>query len=131
MDELTNQTPPVEYPAVVIGGRTLTLKSGLLADFVLDRRQIDTTQILPILRANKAGSRSLIIELFAALVAHNFVELGEPIPTAEQWCLRLGTDVLRDLGTKLIRALFPNIPAPTDAPGAGSSDPKAATPGVQ
>lgn len=131
MEDLATQTPPVEYPAVIIGGRTLTLKSGLLADFVLDRRQIDTSQILPILRANKPGSRSLIIELFAALVAHNFVELGEPIPTAEQWCLRLGPEVLRELGAKLIRALFPNLPAPTDALGAGSNDPKAATPGVQ
>lgn len=125
-------TPPLDHPAVVIGGRTFTLKYSLLADFVLDRRGIDTTQIIPTLKSNKAGRNSLVIELFAACVAHNFVELGEKVPTPEEWCLRLGADQLRDIGAKLVKALFPNLPAPdaTVEPG-GEAKEQTTAPAVQ
>lgn len=103
---------PLDPPKVIVGGRELTLKYSLLADYVLDRRGIDTTQILAVLRANKPGRSSLVIELFAACVAHNFVEAGDPVPTAEQWCLRLNTDQLKELGGKLVLAMFPDMPAP-------------------
>lgn len=109
--------PPLDHPAVIIGGRTLVLKYSLLADYVLDKRGIDTSQIIPTLRGNKPGRNSLVIELFAACVAHNYVEAGEPVPTPEQWCLTLSAEQLRELGSKLVRALFPNLPAPA-APGA-------------
>jgi hypothetical protein len=108
---IAGPTPPLDHPAVVIGGRTLTLKYSLLADYVLDRRGIDTKGIIPTLRSDKPGRNSLIIELFAACVAHNFVEAGEPVPTPEQWCLRLTIEQLRELGGNLVRALFPNLPA--------------------
>ena len=111
MDEKTLPTPPVDHPAVIIGGRALTLKYSLLADYVLDKRGIDTSAIVPTLRSAKPGRNALVIELFAACVAHNFVDNQEPIPTPEQWCMRLGSDQLRDIGAKLVRALFPNLPA--------------------
>lgn len=117
-----NPTPPIDYPAIVIGGRTLTLKFSLLADFVLDRRGIDTSQIIPILRSGKPGRNSLSIELFAACVAHNYVEAGEPVPTPEQWCLRLTPELLKDIGTKLVAALFPNLPAPALTTGGEASE---------
>lgn len=116
MDPVKNPLPPLEPPAVIIGGRTLTLKYSLLADYVLDRRGVDTSQIIPVLRSGKPGRNSLIIELFAACVAHNYVEAQEPVPTAEQWCLRLSIDDLKDLGGKLVKAMFPNMPTPA-APG--------------
>ncbi len=125
MDPTQTPTPPLELPAVVIGGHTFTLKYSLLADFVLDRRGIDTTQIVTVLRSNKPGRNSLVIELFAACVAHNFVELGEKVPTPEEWCLRLGENTLKDIGAKLVLALFPNLQALTADGAKGNGKPAA------
>lgn len=112
MEENKTPTPPIDHPTVVIGGRSLTLKYSLLADYVLDRRGIDTTQIVATLKSDKPGRKSLVLELFSACVAHNYVEAGEPVPTTEQWCTRLKPEQLQELGKKLVAALFPNLQAP-------------------
>jgi len=114
-------TPPRALPAMVINGRTLTLKSSLLAEFILDKRGVDTKSdaIIATLRSERPGRTSLILELFAAFVAHNYVERGETAPTPEQWCLLLGPDLLKEAAEKLVAALFPNLPT---SPQAGEGD---------
>lgn len=110
MADQTTGTPPVEHPVVTLGGRSLSMKYSLLADYILDKRGIDTKQLIPLLTADKPGRAALVIDLFAACVAHNFVEAGDPVPTSEQWCTRLSSDQLRELSTKLVKVLFPNAP---------------------
>jgi hypothetical protein len=124
---MSPQNPPLEPPTITIGGRTLTLKFSLLSDYVLDKRGIDTAQIVPTLKSGKPGRSSLIIELFAACVAHNYIEAGEPVPTPEQWCLKVPPEMIRELGKKLIEALFPNLPAPVEEAGGEEKQ----TPAVQ
>lgn len=81
---------PIEYPTVKIGQDTYTLKMSLGAQVMMDNAGV-ALGMIPELAKNPyaVGQLTLMMKLFAALVAHHFVEAGQPIPTFEYWAHRI------------------------------------------
>jgi len=78
---------------ITIGEDTYTVKFSMLSQFILDEAGIGPNE-LKVLGAetSRPGKVSLMFKLFAAGVAHHFVNQNQPVPSAAQWAARLGED---------------------------------------
>ena len=109
---------PIQYPIVTIEGTPYTVKFSMLAQYVLDDAGIDTRQLQEMLTRPGAGKVALFMKLFAAGVAHHFVEQKEPVPTAAEWSARLGDDsakfgeIVRAVKAAMGKAPSPEAAAP-------------------
>lgn len=109
------QMPPIDFPSVKIGNETLTLKMSILAAFLLDTWGIAPESVGPMLtNFTGPGRYSLMWKLFAAMVAHNYVDKNLPYPSPEQWLLKLKSADVQPIFTKIIDAL--GKAQPSDAP---------------
>lgn len=79
---------PVAYPTITFGEQTYTVKFSMLSQYVLDEEGVDPRQLPEIMRSPRPGKVALMFKLFAAAVAHHFVEAGQPIPTGAEWAMR-------------------------------------------
>ena len=114
---------PIEYPVVTIAGRALQVKCGLLAELQLSRQGLSVGDALK--RMPKKGEKndphivSDMMDLWAACTAENFVAAGEPIPTADQWALRIPMDqwgaCCKAVGEALVKALRLAVPPQASA----------------
>ena len=124
---------PIDYPVVTVKGRALVVKCGLLAELQLSRQGIGVSDALKRMpRKEKPGPvdpRILadMMDLWAACTAENFVEAGEPVPTADQWALRIPPDqwgeCCRAVGTALVKALRLAVQPPAPAADLASATP--------
>lgn len=107
---------PIAYPTVTIDGKEYSVKFSMLAQYVLDDEGIDTRQLQEMMTKPGAGKVALFMKLFAAGVAHHFVEIKAPIPTAAEWSARLGDDSAK-FGeiVKAVKAAMGKAPSPADA----------------
>jgi hypothetical protein len=142
-------TAPMDYPTVVVGGRTYSLKYSLMAKYRLSRRGIDEKQLLTtfdqiinsLMAAKAAGQDRFVIptpwwaalvDTFDACVAHMYVGSAEVAPSADQWAAALepefdkNPELAVELFTKLRTAIL-KVPRPSEAP-AVAAEPAAAQP---
>ena len=76
---------PVKYPSVKLGGVEYTLKFSVLAEFIADDLRLNLREFFNGLRGDNVGTLAGFLKLFSAMVAHNFVALGQPVPKPEHW----------------------------------------------
>lgn len=108
--------PPVVYPTVEVGGESYLLKFEIGAQFMLDEMGVNMSQLGAILGNPKApGKMAIIIKLFAACVAGNFVDVGDSPPSAEQWAHRITTEDFKAICETLPKAIA-KAPRPTEMP---------------
>lgn len=108
--------PPVVYPTVQVGEETYTLKFDIGAQFMLDEMGVNMGQLGAILSNPRApGKMAIIVKLFAACVAGNFIDVGDAPPTAEQWAHRITTDDFKAICETLPKAIS-KAPRPTEVP---------------
>ena len=92
--------PPAEWPKVLLGGRSYTVKYGMLANYELSRSGVSPDSVLNLLRnAEDPHNFSYIIDLWRACTAHEF-KLADPpqtIPTIEQWIAAIEADTTEPL----------------------------------
>jgi hypothetical protein len=109
---------PLGDPVVTIGDKSYSLKFSLLCQYIADRRGVDLEHLIPMIPNPEPGEGkpamvvkpgpgklALILDLFAAMVAHNFVESQRPVPTAEEWALQLPEDSIPAISKAVIGAL--------------------------
>lgn len=84
--------PPLTHPTVTIGSQIYTLKATGLYSYLLDQWGVNMATLVEQINTPGPGRFSLIVKLFAALVAHTYVERGKPVLTPEQWALKLEAD---------------------------------------
>jgi hypothetical protein len=100
---------PIVYPKVTIGAEVLTVKIGLLAELIISRAGLSFPELITALRPQNRDPRkmALVFEFFAAAVAINYQEAGQPVPTSDQWAAKIdaaGGDL--DGNQKLLVAIF-------------------------
>ena len=122
---------PVEYPVVKIRDRAFTVKCGLLAELHLSRQSIGVGDALK--RMPRGGGKpdprilSDMMDLWAACTAENFVAAGEPVPTADQWALRIPPEqwgeCCKAVSDALVKALRLAVQPPAPAADLASATP--------
>ena len=83
---------PVTYPTVTVGAEVLTVKVSLLAELIISRTGFSFGQLINSLvpKNNKdPRNTAYLFELWAACVAHNYADAGQPVPTADQWAVKI------------------------------------------
>lgn len=83
---------PVLHPTVTVGTEVLTVKVSLLAELIISRTGFSFGQLIQSLvpKNNKdPKNTAYLFELWAACVAHNYADAGQPIPTADQWAQKV------------------------------------------
>ena len=94
-DNVQSVIPPSEWPKVTLGGRSYTVKYGMLANYELSKAGVSPSATLNLLRtADDPHNFSYIIDLWRACTAHEF-KLAQPpqaIPTVEQWIATIEAD---------------------------------------
>lgn len=108
--------PPIVYPTVTVWGRTLILKPTGLYTFLLDQWGIDMSQMAAQFQHPGPGRFALAVKMFAGLVAHNYIERGETIPTPEQWSLKLTEIPQKEWIDAVFAAAFTKKAPPVEAP---------------
>lgn len=113
--------PPLTHPTVTIGAQILTLKTSGLTGYLLDSWGVDTSNLVERMQ-KPIGRTALLFQLFAALVAHNFMEVGKPIPTPEHWALKIPVEQQAEVFALVVSVIFtkktqpaPDPPTPTPA----------------
>ena len=114
--------PPLTHPTVTIGAQILSLKTSGLTGYLLDSWGVDTSNLVAAMQ-KPVGRTALAFQLFAALVAHNFMEVGKPIPLPEYWALKIPVEqqaevfaaVVSVIFTKKTQPVTEQTPAPTPA----------------
>ena len=103
--------PPAEWPQVTLGGRSYTVKAGMLANYELSKVGIDPADALNLIRnANDPKNFARVIDAWRACTAHEFV-LANPkqeIPSAESWIATIEADPankLAEIATAVGRAI--------------------------
>jgi hypothetical protein len=77
---------------ITIGNATYSLKFSALAEYVIGDLKFDMRTFAANLRERNAAVFSDFLKVFSAMVAHNFVQLGQPVPKPEHWALLIGDD---------------------------------------
>ena len=80
--------PPSEWPKVTLGGRTYTVKYGMLANYELSKNGTEPAAAISLLRNTEDPHNfSYVIDLWRACTAHEFrlANPPQPIPTIDQW----------------------------------------------
>ena len=107
---------PLGDPNVTIDdGKTsesLTLKFSLLCQYTADRRGVDLEHLIEQMRTPGPGKLAMVLDLFAAMVSHNYVESSKSVPTAEQWALRIPEDAMPDISKAVIACLGKRLGLP-------------------
>ena len=99
--------PPLVYPTVTVGGETYTLKFEIGAEFMLDQMGVQLQQLPAIFGNPKGpGKVALIMKLFTACVANNFVDRGEPAPSAEQWAHQITAEDFKAIAEAIPKAML-------------------------
>lgn len=111
MGTVATALPPIDYPTIKVGDTTYTLKYSLLAQYVLDKAGVDVRRAPQILQSDQTGRVALMLDLFAACVAGNFVDLNQSIPTATQWAQRIPSEQFGECCQKVIAAIAKVRPA--------------------
>jgi hypothetical protein len=124
------KVPPISYPTVVIDGQSLSFKVDNLAIVLLDSWGVDVEQVGPQLR-QKIGRIALSWKLFAAMVAHNFVKVGKPIPTWEEWAARIAIGDTKEIFAAVQEAMVKAAPPAVTNPAAAAEVGEADAPAVQ
>jgi hypothetical protein len=90
---------PLEDPVVTIGQDSYTLKFSLLCQYIADKNGINLLHIGDQIRAAASGqgALALTLDLFAAMVSGNFVERQRPVPTAQDWALRIPEESMPEI----------------------------------
>lgn len=105
---------PIEYPTVKIGQDTYKLRFELGAKVMLDNAGVALAMI-PDLAKNPyaVGQLTLMTKLFAALVSHHFVAVGQPIPTFEYWAHRISdeewAECLKAMPEAILKVMRPTV----------------------
>lgn len=126
--------PPVAYPTVTIGGETFTLKYGFLAEYKISEWGLEIGTVLKCLSPTNTDPRrvSYIFQLFAACVAHNFIDRKEPAPSPEEWAGRIEKAepddakralALQQIGAGVVAAIVKRLPVPNPTQGTPANDP--------
>lgn len=113
---MANGAPlPISYPVVEIGGTKLELKKSFLAEYMLDKAGVDVEKASVMLKAVAGGARqpgivAFVTQMLAACCAHLYVARHEPVPSAEDWAVRISeepdpTETFR----KVAKAVFETI----------------------
>jgi hypothetical protein len=86
MREIDNVTQsPIRYEQITVGGLVLTLKWSFRAEFEADKFGVDVKQLFSALKKTNTGTLTGMLGMFAAMVSHNFIAAGKPVPSPEYW----------------------------------------------
>ena len=104
---------PVTYPTVTVGAEVLTVKVSLLAELIISRTGFTFNQLINalLLQNNKdPKNTAFVFELWAACVSDNYADAGQPVPTPDQWAMKIdkitgGWEHSTPLFTEIYKAL--------------------------
>jgi hypothetical protein len=85
MIEKANGAPAANDPVITLAGQTYSLRFSFIAQYEADKLKVNLRDFVGGLRTNNAGTLSTFVALFAAMVAHNFTAMGQPVPTPDYW----------------------------------------------
>ena len=117
---------PIADPTVTVGVETFALRYSLIAEYKISEWGVDVGALLRSLDSRTGDPKRFFYtcQLFAACVAHQFAAKGEPVPTAEQWMIRL-SEIEPDyekmvkafalIGAGVVEAILKRFPAPKAA----------------
>jgi len=74
-----------KVPTVTLGGVAYRLRFSALAEFIADDAGVNINSFIVGIRERNAGNLSTFLKLFAAMVAHQFIALKQPVPDALHW----------------------------------------------
>ena len=134
---------PIQWPKVTIGKQTLEVRWGILAGVLLSQWSLNQKDIIPSLYDFTApvteeveGKQIVkqpavardplyqlhVCELFAACVAHNYIQMGLDPPKPIEWAAKIDeaggpfSEVWNNVRTALYEALGKRLPATTPTP---------------
>lgn len=113
-------------PSIIIGGTTYTLRWSQLAQFELSESGYTISQMLDvILKAGEPRAHAYSYRLFAAMVAHNFIDKGLPIPDARFWASVIPNEKVAELFSVIREALLnAKLIVTLNAPAAPVAEPE-------
>ncbi len=115
----------IDFPHVQIGGKRYTLKFDFTAQYSADSMGLDPAAAVKAFadaENRQPGKLVMLVKLFAAMVAHQYIEANEPVPSPDSWALRLSKEpmeVHKALGEAVVQAILKALPGPkteTQAP---------------
>lgn len=115
MDEMDAVTKsPLLDPVVVIGGMRLTLKWTFIAELEADKLGLDVPALIRTLKAANVGRVSSIMKLFVAMTAHNFLAVGQPVPSVDYWAVQIDTspELFKAICDAVVKVLNAKMTAP-------------------
>lgn len=117
---MTPSGSPIQYPEITFAepGGTITyqIKFSQLSQFVLDEEGVDPRELPDVMRSPRPGKVAMFYKLFAAGVAHHFVEARQPIPTAAEWVQRCeAAGITFKQIIDVVLAAIKKAPSPADA----------------
>lgn len=113
---IVHQLPPAVHPTVTVEGRVLNLRLTGLYTFLLDKWGVETATINKTLQAESTGRFALLVQIFAALVAPDFVDRHEPIPSPEYWAMRMENVEQQTEWFRQVNAVFEKNVKPAPVP---------------
>jgi len=129
--------PPAEWPQVALGGRSYTVKYGMLSSYELSKAGTDPADAIRLVQnADDHKNFARILDVWRACTAHEFklANPPQPIPSVEWWISAIESDPvpqdkINEIGTALGRAIVKWLLAqPTKAAAAPAETPAAETP---
>lgn len=98
-----------------IDGVVYRMYIGSVALYELSLMGIDLMDVFTISdKERRVTSYSFVLRLFRALTANHFVAKNEPVPSSEQWALRLeGADknLIEEISRKTLTLIYPKVMA--------------------
>lgn len=134
----TTQVPPIQYPRVTVAGITLTVKFNFQAEYLLSKWGISMLEFQDIMRQSRADAKenpkgqihprmiSMITDVFAACVAHNYIALGQDPPDPMWWAEKMDFASFKDIMNAVFESMGKATPAAPQP-----ETPLATTPAVQ
>lgn len=107
------QDPPIDWPAVSIGGVSYTLPWSYRVTYRASKQGLDLTKL-----GRPVESFASHMDLFAIVVASEFEKRGEHAPTGEEWAERLDSlEQFKEIAVALHRSYQMSLkPQPAEVP---------------
>lgn len=80
---------PAEDAMVTIDGQQYSLRFSFVAQYEADRLRLNLRDFINGLQSRSVGTVTGFVALLAAMLAHNFIEIGQPAPEPQYWVGKL------------------------------------------